>query len=88
MPGHGHRVSSLAWSNDSVLASGSKDKSILVRDIRAPTDYVARLKGVKGHTQEVCGLRWSPHDQHILASGGNDNKLMVWSLQNSQSSNY
>lgn len=33
LPGHLARVSSLAWSS-SVLASGSRDKSILYRDIR------------------------------------------------------
>merc|ERR1712179_757517 len=26
----------------------------------------------------VCGLKWSPDNQY-LASGGNDNKLFVWS---------
>lgn len=30
-----------------------------------------------GHTQEVCGLRWSP-DGRYLASGGNDNVVNVW----------
>lgn len=30
-----------------------------------------------GHTQEVCGLKWSP-DGRYLASGGNDNLLNVW----------
>ena len=29
------------------------------------------------HTQEVCGLKWSP-DGKYLASGGNDNLLMIW----------
>ena len=28
---------------------------------------------------QVCGLKWSPDHQH-LASGGNDNKLLVWNL--------
>jgi len=32
-----------------------------------------------GHRQEVCGLKWSP-DKKLLASGGNDNKLLVWNL--------
>ena len=31
------------------------------------------------HRQEVCGLRWSVHDENQLASGGNDNKLFIWS---------
>jgi hypothetical protein len=30
-----------------------------------------------GHTQEVCGLAWS-HDGATLASGGNDNLLLLW----------
>lgn len=31
-----------------------------------------------GHKQEVCGLKWSP-DKAVLASGGNDNQLLLWS---------
>jgi cell division cycle 20-like protein 1 (cofactor of APC complex) len=33
----------------------------------------------QGHKQEVCGLKWS-FDGTQLASGGNDNKLMVWDI--------
>ena len=33
--------------------------------------------------QEVCGLRWS-HDNQLLASGGNDNKVFIWSSSSSQ----
>jgi len=29
---------------------------------------------------KVCGLKWSP-DMQYLASGGNDNQLLVWSLR-------
>ena len=43
-------------------------------DIRQKEDSFARLRG---HKQEVCGLQWSPDEQQ-LASGGNDNKLLVW----------
>lgn len=78
MEGHDARVSSLAWNNTntSVIASGSKDKSILVRDLRAQNNSYMRLTE---HKQEVCGLRWSLHDENQLASGGNDNKLFIWS---------
>ncbi len=72
--GHRGRVGSLAWSG-STLCSGSRDRSILQRDVRAPEECVARLAG---HRSEVCGLRWSP-DLRELASGGNDNALLVWS---------
>ena len=74
MRGHTHRVGACAWSN-SLVASGSKDKSILVRDVRSPCEFTQQLNG---HRQEVCGLRWSYHDDSMLASGGNDNKLMIW----------
>lgn len=36
------------------------------------------------HKQEICGLKWS-YDKQQLASGGNDNKLCIWSIRNSQS---
>lgn len=36
--------------------------------------HVATLAG---HTQEVCGLKWSL-DGRYLASGGNDNLVNVW----------
>lgn len=77
--GHTARVGTLAWNGD-LLTSGSRDRSILHRDVRQPENHVARLAG---HKQEVCGLKWSPDGQH-LASGGNDNKLFVWSLHQYQ----
>nr|VZH92150.1 unnamed protein product [Spirometra erinaceieuropaei] len=36
------------------------------------------VRVLKDHRQEVCGLKWSPDNQY-LASGGNDNRLLVWS---------
>lgn len=33
------------------------------------------------HRSEVCGLKWSP-DNRQLASGGNDNQLCIWELNN------
>ncbi|KAK4743902.1 hypothetical protein SAY87_010214 [Trapa incisa] len=79
MEGHRLRVSALAWSS-SLLSSGSRDKSILQRDIRVPEDFVSKLTG---HRSEVCGLKWS-HDNHELASGGNDNRLFVWNQHSTQ----
>jgi cell division cycle 20-like protein 1, cofactor of APC complex len=35
------------------------------------------------HRSEVCGLKWSP-DNRQLASGGNDNQLCIWDLNNSE----
>ena len=73
MTGHTARVGAMAW-NDHILTSGSRDRLIYHRDVRSPDQYVRKLVG---HKQEVCGLRWNCEDGQ-LASGGNDNKLMVW----------
>lgn len=77
MTGHTLRVGSLAW-NDHILTSGSRDRMIFHRDVRSPDQYLRRLTG---HKQEICGLRWNTEDGQ-LASGGNDNKLMIWDKLN------
>ncbi|CUM65602.1 uncharacterized protein PRCAT00003250001 [Priceomyces carsonii] len=72
MTGHNLRVSSLAW-NEHILSSGSRDRTILNRDVRMESHYVNRFES---HKQEVCGLKWNSENK--LASGGNDNKLFIW----------
>lgn len=73
MTGHTSRVGSLAW-NTHILTSGSRDRLIYHRDVRCAEQWTRKLVG---HKQEVCGLRWNCEDGQ-LASGGNDNKLIVW----------
>jgi WD40 repeat protein len=53
MGGHRQRVGTQAWSSH-MLSSGSRDKSILLRDVRVPEPYVEKLLG---HKSEVCGLK-------------------------------
>lgn len=76
MSGHRGRVGTMAW-NGYVLSTGSRDHHILHRDVRQQAHFMSRLQG---HRQEVCGLKWS-YDEQQLASGGNDNKLHIWSLR-------
>ncbi|XP_038074664.1 cell division cycle protein 20 homolog [Patiria miniata] len=73
MSGHAARVGSLAWNNF-ILSSGSRSGAIHHHDVRVQNHQVATLAG---HTQEVCGLKWSPEGRY-LASGGNDNLLNIW----------
>ena len=89
MHGHSARVGALSWKlsgfggghvggSSSLLASGSRDRLIHLRDPRSDQSYEMRLCG---HKQEVCGLRWSFDERSMLASGGNDNKLLVWDVK-------
>lgn len=68
MDGHSARIGSLAW-NSYIISSGSRDGTIIHHDVRQRDHKIATLNG---HTQEVCGLKWST-DFKYLASGGNDN---------------
>lgn len=49
MQGHTGRVGAMAW-NEWLLSTGSRDRSIMHRDVRAPGQPVRRLTG---HRQEV-----------------------------------
>ncbi|KAJ0964335.1 hypothetical protein J5N97_029457 [Dioscorea zingiberensis] len=83
LEGHMARVGSLSWNNK-ILTSGSRDTSIINHDVRSfgrSTSYFG------GHTQEVCGLRWSSSG-NLLASGGNDNIVHVWESSKMGSSKF
>ncbi|KAL7571279.1 hypothetical protein ACA910_008676 [Epithemia clementina (nom. ined.)] len=78
MDGHTDRVGALSW-NRHILSSGSRDTTIINHDVRVAHHNIASLQC---HTQEVCGLTWSP-DGEVLASGGNDNLLCLWDASGS-----
>lgn len=75
LPGHTNRVSSLAWNN-AILSSGGRDSIVCNFDVRL-RKHEACVATLRGHEQEVCGLKWSPNGMQ-LASGGNDNTLCIW----------
>ncbi|TGZ75161.1 hypothetical protein CRM22_000541 [Opisthorchis felineus] len=68
------RVPVVAW-REHILTSGSRSGHIRHHDTRVARHEV----GVSNfHSQEVCGLAWSP-DKQFLASGANDNCVAIWS---------
>ena len=75
LTGHSDRVTCLAW-NEYILSSGCRSGEIFHSDVRV-ADHISGV--LRGHTQEVCGLSYSP-DGRMLASGGNDNILNVWQV--------
>ena len=80
--GHLNRVGVVSW-NKNIISSGSKDYSIITRDIRCKDNDENIIRRFLGHQQEVCGLKWS-FDGSQLASGGNDNNLMIWNLHSNK----
>ncbi|XP_066588824.1 cell division cycle protein 20 homolog [Prorops nasuta] len=80
MNGHAARVGSLSWNNH-ILTSGCRGGQIVHHDVRQ-RDHL--LLSINAHSQEVCGLKWSP-DGKYLASGGNDNMLQIWPSMSRQS---
>jgi len=81
MDGHSDRVGSLSW-NRHMLSSGGRDSIVVNHDVRVARHNVSTFSS---HTQEVCGLTWSP-DGMNLASGGNDNMLCIWDAATSSTS--
>lgn len=69
----GGRIAAMAWNNH-VLSTGSRGGKIYNHDVRVQQHHFQTLDN---HTQEVCGLKWSP-DGKYLASGGNDNVINIW----------
>lgn len=61
-------------ASSNVHPSGSRSGLIHQHDVRVADHHLCTLRG---HTQEVCGLTWSP-DGRYLASGGNDNLVNIW----------
>ena len=80
--GHSARVGVVSW-NKNIISSGSKDYTIITRDMRCKNNDENIIRKFYGHNQEVCGLKWS-FDGSQLASGGNDNNLMVWNLHSNK----
>jgi hypothetical protein len=64
--GHRARVGTMAWSSH-ILSSGSRDRNILQRDVRAPEDYIHKLVG---HRSEVCAPTCTLQELHPVSLSG------------------
>ncbi|KAI8818765.1 WD40 repeat-containing protein [Fimicolochytrium jonesii] len=78
MRGRASRVGVLSWDKN-VLSSGARDGSIWNHDVRQANHRTAQLMA---HESDVCGLKWRP-DGMFLASGGNDNQVVIWDARSS-----
>ncbi|KAJ3013546.1 ubiquitin-protein transferase activating protein [Thoreauomyces humboldtii] len=78
MRGRASRVGVLSWDRN-VLSSGARDGSIWNHDVRSANHRTGMLMA---HESDVCGLKWRP-DGLFLASGGNDNQVVIWDARSS-----
>lgn len=65
-----------------LLASGSKDCRVVVRDLRSKNLFSSEISFE--HMGEICGLSWQTRG-YCLASGGNDNRIQVWDIRKKRS---
>lgn len=72
---HKSRIGCLDHYRDLVF-TGSRDRFVKVVDLRVKKEVMSLC----AHTQEICGLKINK-DCTLLASGGNDNKLIIYDMR-------
>lgn len=73
---HENRVSAFTFVDD-MLVSGSKDKSILVHDLKSSKTVI---KQYNGHLGEICSLKAKNRSERVFASGSSDGSAIIWDL--------
>ncbi|GJT88970.1 WD40 repeat-containing protein MSI1 [Tanacetum coccineum] len=85
---HPRGINSLSFNplNESLVATGSTDKTLKVFDMR---NLTSELYTLKYHTtnrllvlnydrDEVVQIEWNPHNKNIIASSSSDRRLVMW----------
>lgn len=76
--GLGTRIGSQSWLG-TLIATGCRSGEIQINDVRIKDHIVSTWKK---HQGEICGLSYKS-DGLQLASGGNDNTVMIWDTRTS-----
>ena len=68
-------IRGVAWSRDGRLLVVGTEADIYLWDMTNPACRAIW----RGHTNEVSGIAWSPHDPRF-ATGDDDGKVCVWGV--------
>ena len=66
-------------ASQSLLYTGSKDRTINLHDLHLKNSVVSQNTGHRG---EICALKIDPNQCSYLASGSNDNTVRIWDNRN------
>ena len=83
LTGHAKEGFGLNWSPlaSGLLASGSDDHLVCAWDVNAATSLNSTLSPLRQwskHTSIVSDVAWSCHHPDVLASAGDDKKVIIW----------
>jgi histone-binding protein RBBP4 len=76
---HRDAINSISFNPaaETILATGSADKTIGLWDLR---NLKTKLHSLEGHTDSVQSISWHPFEESVLASSSYDRKIMFWDL--------
>ena len=74
-------IYSIDWSSDGrLIAIGSSDNSLTLLSLDADDKLQQVVVRKQAHEGDVNCVSWHPTKPHVLASGGDDEKVKVWSV--------
>ena len=76
---HRDAINALAFNPkaETVLATGSSDKTIGIWDLR---NLRHKVHALEGHNESVTSLSWHPFEEAILGSSSYDRRIIFWDL--------
>ena len=72
-------VTSVAFTHDPLLASGSGDNTVKLWDLATALATGKEMRTLTGHTSYVDSVAFSPDDT-LLASGSHDKTIAIWDV--------
>ncbi|KAJ6539092.1 WD40-repeat-containing domain protein [Mycena capillaripes] len=75
---HENGIFDVKWNaSDSLIATGSGDRSTHVSDLETCTT----IQSLRGHRSTVKSVSWDPNHPDLLSTGGRDGLICVWDLR-------